>query len=383
MNTLFNNKSVQIKILKKERKNQKLSNFILHYVKSIQNGHIDDYIKLHRNTRESFHTEQTRWFKTVTKQKAEFTYTLSKVMVDSFSENLIMKVFLLVDSEHADEKEIFGTYLIKEDAAGYFIESLFSDSLITLNQHQISFPSSLKEQAENTSSFIKKIFRFYKELIDPHFKFKKLNIIFFDSLETISFSVPIHSTYGWYESNESIKIFIPKFIENKKEFLSKILLHELTHVFLTECTHNNLALCFQEGFAMYLEGNYEQLTSTYNPNFLKNDYSEQVSFSKSMLTNELSSILSLEKVILLSEEDGIEVYHQGFLWINYLIKKYGLTHFLLFLKSFNMYNINNDSISQSRSLTTKNTIIQTKLFYPDEIMTNSNIIKFYNVKKSS
>lgn len=383
MNTLFNNENVQIKILKNEIKNQKLSNFILRYVKSIQNGHIDDYIKLHRNNRESFCTEQTRWFKTVTKQNAEFTYTLSRVLIDSFSESLIMKVFLLVDSEHTDEKEIFGTYLIKKDATGYFIESLFSDSLVVLNQHQISYPYSLKEQAENTTLFIKKIFRFYKELIDPQFKFKKLNIIFFDSLETISFSVPIHSTYGWYESNESIKIFIPEFIENKKEFLSKILLHELTHVFLTEYTHNNLALCFQEGFAMYLEGNYEQLTSTYNPKFLKNDYSEQVSFSKSMLTNEFSSILSLEKIISLSEEDGIEMYHQGFLWINYLIKKYGLTHFLLFLKSFSMYNINNDSISQSRSLTIKSTIIQAKLFYPDEIMTNSNIIKFYNRKKSS
>lgn len=352
--------------------------FVSKFVSSIKNKNLDQFKSIHKTNDSFFLVEQLRWFDRITTPNDSYTYKISDIKILKKKSQIHMNVSLSISSNYVPEKIIDGIYSLISDGSRFYIHNL---SLMTLNNedlYNVHYSKSMRKEAETLRFFIANTYRFYEKYLNRIYPLDILNILLFNSSNSLAFTIPVHSAYGWFEIDESIKISIPDFIEDRSEFLSKILLHEMTHLFLTNSSNNNLSLCFQEGFSMYIEQNHEIILGK-KFNFCSlEDYAEQVSFSKNMLINGEKSILPLINLVNLSENDGTELYHQGFLWTLYLIEKYGIEYFLEFVLSLKQFKKMNDSTSKNSELVNQRTLEKIHVFYNEEIKSTSNILRFYS-----
>lgn len=355
----------------------KILSFVETYISAIENKDIVHFMKLHDKNNKFFLIEQSRWFDKITNKYDGNNYRICKIEIKNKNSQLYMNIFLSISSEHLPEKIINGNYLLNTNEKKICIQGAVLETLTTHSEYSILYAQSLRNEAKKASLLIKNIVYFFNKNLSHTYKLNALNIMLFDSSSLLSFTVPTHSTFGWFEVNESIKIFIPQSIEYGDMYLCKILLHEMTHLFLTETSNNNLSLCFQEGFATYIEENHEIILGKRTKSITSKDYFERIMFSKNMLINGEKSILTLIDLMSLSENDGTELYHQGFLWTYYLIEVYGLRHFLNFVQSLKEFNKNDDPISVSTDLINQRTLEKIHVFYKEEVTSSSKILSFY------
>lgn len=352
-------------------------NFLDLFIFAITSNNKEVFMKLHRKRDSNFYIEQSRWFSIYTSSDTSTTFHIKKINFLNNNSDIKLHIKMNVYESFIYEKTLDATYLLKKDSLGIYIKSLDFEELTTPCKSKIRFHSSLKNNAALIAEHLPSFIKFLSTTLKYHQEIPNIVIYLFDSLENISFSIPTHSAYGWYESGEAIKIFVPDFIEDKKTYLLKVLLHELSHLFLVEITNNNLSLYFQEGIAVYLESHFESIVDS--SCYAKDALIDQIKLSKSILNNIESDILEFSKLHFLKEPNGIEIYHQGFLWTVYLIKKYTLEKFLIFLKYFKNIDENKKSSSESFILNNDKTL---DVFFKHYSSRNLDFVEFNNFIKN-
>lgn len=354
------------------------SAFINSLIDSISSKNLKKFMSLHKSSSIFFNHEQIRWFNILTSSKDDFEYKIEKAFIDYMDDSLNLNLQLSISSIHFPSKILNGRFNLLYIDNNIYIQSHKNLTLYDENPYgsSIFFERNLEKEAAFVFKFYPKIIDFFSDQFNVKIEHKLISIYLFYSSESISFTIPDHSAYGWYESNESIKIFIPDFVEDRELFLTKVLIHELTHLLLVRISNDNLSLFFQEGFAMYVE-NYV-LYHSQDLILSKEQLQSQRRLSLDMLQQLQLRLHSYDTLTDLPEESGIELYHNGFLWVYYLIEKYGVNTFLHFVSSLSKYDYLNLPISNKFNLINKRTTDMFLENYSKEDFEDNDIFTFYN-----
>lgn len=352
--------------------------FIDSFVNSISSKDLNKFMSLHKPSSTFFNYEQIRWFNILTSSKNDFEYKIENAFIECMNDTLNLNLQLAISSIHFPSKILNGSFNLVYVDNKIFIESHKNLTLYKKNPYNslIFFEQNLENEAAFVLKLYPKIIDFFSHQFNVEIEHKLISIYLFFSSESISFTIPDHSAYGWYESNESIKIFIPDFVEDRELFLTKVLIHELTHLLLVKMSNDNLSLFFQEGFAMYVE-NYV-LHDSQNLILSKEQLQTQSNLSLNMLQQLQLRLHSYNALKDLPEESGIELYHNGFLWVYYLIEKYGVKTFLHFVKSLSKYDYLNLPTSNKFDIINQRTTDMFLKKYSKEGFESNDIFTFYN-----
>lgn len=352
--------------------------FINSFLDSISSKNVKKFMSLHKSSSPFFNYEQIRWFTILTSSNDEIEYKIENLFIDHTNDTFSLNLTLLLSSLHLPSKTLHGELKLMCIDNNIYIDSHNNLTLYTENVHDslIYFEPTLEKEVSIIYTLYPKVIQAFASEFNISLEHKMISIYLFNTSESISFSIPDHSAYGWYESNESIKIFIPDFVEDRQTFLSNVLIHELTHLMLVNISNDNLALFFQEGFAMYIE-NYLLFTSQ-DLIVSKEQLQVQKNSSINMLKHLQLKLHSYDSLVKLPEESGIELYHNGFLWVYYLIEQYGLNAFLTFVSSLSRYDYVNSSISNKFDLINERTTNMFSEHFPKELGNCNDILMFYD-----
>ncbi|WP_214850722.1 hypothetical protein [Exiguobacterium sp. s193] len=317
-------------------------NLILNKLKtSFANKDLNLFLSIHSFDNLFFKTEQIRWFEDIVTDE----HTITKTEVSSTNK---LRIDFLTKNSFGECRENQATYKLRSSEKQVLICSLDVQTIASSHGFSISFFRSMHEEITLIEKIVFDILEFFHKRLNRKLVPQGIHIILFDTPVNLASSIPTDHAYGWYEHLESIKILIPEFIEDKQTYLKKILSHELTHLLLSEISNDNLALYFQEGFALFLENWFIHQ----NNNSIESSCSQkkQVNDSLEILEEFDSRLMTFSLLNELRADQGVEIYHQGYLWTNYLISKYGLSHFLKFVESLCINNyVNERSLKKFKS----------------------------------
>lgn len=352
--------------------------FIDSFLDSISSKNINKFMSLHKSTSAFFNYEQIRWFTILTSSNNDIDYKVENLFINHTNDTFSLNLQLSLSSLHLPLKTLRGELKLIYIDNNIYIDSHKNLTLYTENVYDslIYFEPTLEKEVSIIYNLYPKVIQAFASQFNMNIEHKMISIYLFNASESISFSIPDHSAYGWYESNESIKIFIPDFVEDRQKFLSNVLIHEMTHLLLVKISNDNLSLFFQEGFAMYIE-NY-LLFNSQDLIVSKEQLQVQKNSSIDMLKHLQLKLHSYNHLVKLPEESGIELYHNGFLWVNYLIEQYGLNTFLTFVSSLSKYDYVNSSISNKFDLINERTTSMFSEHFPKEFEYYNDILMFYD-----
>ncbi|QZY88528.1 hypothetical protein [Exiguobacterium acetylicum] len=362
-------------------KNKELENIFLNALKnSILSGDLNGFLALHRSDNTFFLLEQCRWFTAISNSNDtnKTKYKITKFNIIDVDNRRVLSVTISIIIDETMKKELVGFYDLEIFKNRLFIKfhSSLDKSLESKNNKQIFYNSSLNLEAKIVSDFLEEIIIFFRKSLKFEFNSIDINIYLFNSLDSISFTIPEHSAYGWYESKESIKIFVPDYIEHRDIFLKKVLLHEMTHLFLVQISNDNLSLYFHEGFAMFIETYLCE--KTHKLKFSNNRLKKQVINSMTILDHLECDLKSFEAINNLKEDNGIEIYHQGFLFTYFIINKYSLNYFLKFISSLSAFDYHESATSQKFKLLSSLTSSKFNVYFPRELRSTKDFSAFCN-----
>lgn len=352
--------------------------FINSFLDSISSKNLKKFMTLHKSSSTFFNYEQVRWFNTLTSLDNDIDYKIENIFIDQMADSLSLNLQLSLSSSHLPSKMLRGEFKLLYIDNNIYVDSHKNLTLYTENVYDslIFFEPALEKEASIIYNIYPKLIQAFSFQFNVSIEHKKISIYLFNSSESISFSIPDYSAYGWYESNESIKIFIPDFVEDRESFLINVLTHELAHLLLVKISNDNLSLFFQEGFAMYVE-NY-LLFHSKGLTISKEKLKIQKDTSLDMLKQLQMKFHSYNTLVKLPEESGIELYHNGFLWVYYLIEKYGLNAFLTFVSSLAKFDYINSPISDKFDLINERTTLMFSENFPKEFSDCNDIIIYYD-----
>lgn len=348
-------------------------NQILNKLKiSFANKDLNLFLSIHSFDNLFFKTEQIRWFEDIVTDE----HTITKTEVVSTSNFDKLRIDFLTKNSFGEYRENQNTYKLKSSENQVLICGLDVQTIVSSHGFSISFFRSMQEEIASIEKIVFEILEFFHKRLNRKLVPQSIHIILFDTPVNLASSIPTDHAYGWYEHLESVKILIPEFIEDKHTYLKKILSHELTHLFLSEISNDNLALYFQEGFALFLE-NWFAHQSNNNSAESPCSQKKQVDDSLEILEEFNSQLMTFSSLNELRADRGVEIYHQGYLWTNYLISKYGLSHFLKFIESLCINNyVNERSLKKFKS---NNNLTSAQVMHHFSEVTFQDIQTFYSL----
>lgn len=304
--------------------------FKKYFIKSIKEKDKKTFLSFFRKNNDHFYNEQSHWFDNFHTDHLGEVHRIESINIKREYIKSIFKIEIIVRSTNKfnEIRSNKMLYRINKDQKGIFISGLDIDKYVILNGlPSIQFNENLKKIAPVLIECVQKSILLIQHVFKISLKMEDLNIVLFESVQELSCSVPTDRAYGWYEYQESIKISIPEFVKNSdiNTYLMRIIVHEMTHFVLSKESNDNLSLLLQEGTALYLESLIE---------IEDNCDLIQVDKSLNILREFETTIKSFQKAHELSLGNDVEIYHQGYLWVNYLISVYGIEKFLVFIKSF-------------------------------------------------
>ncbi|WP_393964962.1 hypothetical protein [Exiguobacterium sp. S22-S28] len=305
---------------------ERLDLFLNKLIESFNSNNLELFLSIHSFNDVFFKVEQIRWFQDILTDE----HAITKIEVSETDNFDKLKINFLTKNSFGERRENHVTYRLKLHDKQLVITSLDVQTMTSLRRFSISYSPSMRMEVSVIEEIVSEIISFFYKRLNVRLNPEDIHIILFDTPVSLASSIPTDHAYGWYEHLESIKILIPDFIEDKQTYLRKILSHEMTHLFLSKISNDNLALYFQEGVALYIENSFINQYDYYPGTNLQK---KQVYDSLEILKEFNSSLMTFDQLNNLRAEHGVEIYHQGYLWTNYLISKYGLHLFLEFIES--------------------------------------------------
>jgi hypothetical protein len=182
---------------------------------------------------------------------------------------------------------------------------------------KVLYMPGFEKQAQHMLEKVPEIIKYISESLEIQNK-DPMTIKFYYSLETISQSVGLSWTNlaGWHEPNEAIKVFESLYSTNSRSILA----HEITHYFMFQrFNFHRFPFWLEEGFAEYTASKYwstKGITRSLNLalRWILNTGFEYWEDWEDLSNLKTTPTMSIEHASV-----------QGFAFVTYLTKTYGLT----------------------------------------------------------
>jgi hypothetical protein len=319
--------------MKKNSKEKLVKNYFNQLIKSIENNDINLFMEFQNGENKLFYKEQERWIDEIINQKRlgfKFYPKIDFVELSDSEKGLLH--FSLEIERPSGRKKIHKVQynIIRNSNNQWKINDYPFYEKINKNIYIYYFKDNEK-MALIALNYLEKIMGYFKQLFNWEPKIIPLKL--YSTLDQISLSVPWFALYGWNEEQESIKLLIPSYEQNKKLALFKLLVHELCHKLLSNICNDNASLYIQEGLALYFEKGLKK-----NKEKVFFNKEQLINHLVKVLNNEDGRLLSIEELNRLTYNDGLMLYNHGFLLVYFLIEKYGLKTIEQLASNLKKYN---------------------------------------------